>query len=304
MSKNRKHYDPRLVARADVASRAQHGIARHDVKHQEYPPITGIGTEVAYRNSITVFSFWLWDTDRKKLRTATIDDAKEWLRIRSGSVVQKTLDLDRQALANKFRTRLQFVMSEVPTFPVWRPYSAGQIKMLIQGTSANLALSIAICSIAGLRSMELISICRASDHEESTRDWVEGRFAGRESWAVFIVQGKGNLWREVRCPPAIAEELETHRRSAPVRVRNRERDHWSYYNITSGQSFCQAFSRLSKKALGWSHGAHGLRHTFAVSRLFELRQLGLERIKSLKILAGELGHFSISTTQGYLGNNG
>ena len=300
MGKNRLPYDPARAARADVASRVVHGTQRHDVKHLQFPPITSVATETAYRSSTTQFARSLWKNQRIKLLRSELSHAMGWLNERASFVRQKTLDLDRQALSHKFSDRIPWVKSQVPDLVKWRPYQPKQIELLMEEARSNEDLPIAICTTAGVRTMELVTICKAGDHAESERDWPE-RFLGRETWVPYVVHGKGNLFREIRVPLEISEALEKVRRPQPVRVASREQKYWSYYDILGGQRFGQAFSRLSVRALGWSTGAHGLRHSFARFRFIELLEHGLDENLAVRVLAGELGHFSVKNTLGYLG---
>lgn len=301
MSAKRLPYDPARAARADVASRTSHGTKRHGVKNLEFPPVTSVSTESNYRSSMTTFATDQWTKRRIKLLNSTVEQGEKWLQGRKTVVGQKQLDQDRQALSNKFGRRLPYVRSEIPDLIKWRPYSPEQIDLLIQAATNELALSIVICPTAGLRSMELLTIGTTEDHEESPRDWPEHRFVGRETWISFIVRGKGNLFREIRLPPCIAAALEATRRPEPTRVRSREPEYVSHYDLVGGQRLSQQFTRLSMKVLGWSSGVHGLRHSFALGRFYELRQLQFDEAVAMKILAGEMGHFSIANTQGYLG---
>ena len=301
MSAKRLPYSPARVARADVASRTIHGTQRHTVKNLEFPPITSVGTEANYRSSITTFASDLWSKSRVKLRNSVLEHGNEWLDARKAVVRQKKLDQDRQALSNKFAVRLPYVKSELPDFVRWRPYSLEQISLLIEGATEGLALSVVICAVAGLRSMEVVTIGSMDDHQESQRDWPADRFKGREDWRRYLVHGKGNLYREIRVPPCISVALESTRRAEPVQVRSREIEYVSRYHLVGGQRLSQQFSRLSEKIFGWSNGVHGLRHSFALGRFYELRQFGLPEPIAMKILAGELGHFSTANTKGYLG---
>ena len=54
------------------------------------------------------------------------------------------------------------------------------------------------------------------------------------------------------------------------------------------------------RELGFSFGGHGLRYCFAQGRLLDLICIGHSPDKSLKILAQELGHFSVTNTLTYL----
>ena len=62
------------------------------------------------------------------------------------------------------------------------------------------------------------------------------------------------------------------------------------------------FKSLSKSAqtLGWSTGAHGLRHGYAQDRMNKLREYGYRRQEQMKNLSQELGHFRSDIVRPYL----
>ena len=53
----------------------------------------------------------------------------------------------------------------------------------------------------------------------------------------------------------------------------------------------KAFGAASARALGWSHGAHGLRHSYAQERMAELQASGFDYAAAREIVSQELGHF-------------
>ena len=69
--------------------------------------------------------------------------------------------------------------------------------------------------------------------------------------------------------------------------------------IAYGKSFSAAFTRASNQVLGWSGGAHGLRHTYAQERMSEL-QCHMTRDLALEVVSQELGHFRPEITEVYL----
>ena len=122
----------------------------------------------------------------------------------------------------------------------------------------------------GWRGHELYSLKRRSERAPSAhRKWSKDRFLGRAG-IVYTVKGKGGLVREVLIPAQLAKELELRRLPEPVTLRNRGINHQQHYDITAGQSFSHIFTNASVKYLGWSTGAHGLRHGFAQVRMDEL----------------------------------
>nr|WP_229651935.1 hypothetical protein [Vibrio parahaemolyticus] len=73
----------------------------------------------------------------------------------------------------------------------------------------------------------------------------------------------------------------------------------SHYNIAGGHKFSDAFSKASSRALGFSNGAHGLRHSYAQNRYEQLAN-HFERIDVMTIISQELGHFRPDITEVYL----
>ena len=96
------------------------------------------------------------------------------------------------------------------------------------------------------------------------RQWAPERFKGAEG-RPYLVQGKGGLWREVRVPEALAERLEETRRDAqdppppPCDVVDSRVHYKALYDLGGGNAWSRSFTDASKRALGWTTGAHGLR---------------------------------------------
>ncbi|MDN4711067.1 site-specific integrase, partial [Vibrio parahaemolyticus] len=61
-----------------------------------------------------------------------------------------------------------------------------------------------------------------------------------------------------------------------------------------------SFSAASKRVLGWSEGAHGLRHSYAQERMHELQKAGFNRDLALETVSQEMGHFRPEITEVYL----
>ena len=52
-----------------------------------------------------------------------------------------------------------------------------------------------------------------------------------------------------------------------------------------------SFTGASKRALGWTRGAHGMRHGYAQQRMRELQRI-LRRAAALEVVSQELGIFA------------
>ena len=95
-----------------------------------------------------------------------------------------------------------------------------------------------------------------------------------EAGAAYTVVGKGGLVREVRLSGQLAKELERTRLSEPRIVVDRGIKYRQHYNLSGCVYFSFIFGKTSKEVLGWSTGAHGLRHGYAQDRMTELLELG------------------------------
>ncbi len=79
--------------------------------------------------------------------------------------------------------------------------------------------------------------------------------------------------------------------SASLKIKDRNIFYQCHYAIGGGKEWSNSFSAASKRVLGWSHGAHGMRHAYAQNRMDELQQRGFFYEKALEIVSQELGHF-------------
>ena len=299
-----KKYSSKTAARMLVSQRVELGVSRHARKKHCQQVVTSVATSRNHRVALTGLATWLHGKDGKHLKNLNESDAAEYLTLRSMTVSQSAVDLDRQAI-NFHLLRddpIPFILSVIPTEEVDRAYTQGEIAILLENCGEKLSLSIRLAANAGLRAVELITIAPVGCLNESNRDWHKERFVGREGDVAFVVHGKGGLRRQVRLAPDLAAELMQHLRPTPIRVRDREVIHTSYFDLVSGANYSMQFSALSKKILGESHGAHGLRHTFAQKRLRDLLCCGLDCDLALKVLSNELGHFAIKNTLAYLRN--
>jgi len=89
-------------------------------------------------------------------------------------------------------------------------------------------------------------------------------------------------------------------RSDPTTVFDRGIKYLKIYNINFGQAFSQTFTRASKKALGLSHGAHGLRHSYVKRRISKLLELGYSLSDAMLVVSQEVGHFRPLITMCYM----
>ena len=125
------------------------------------------------------------------------------------------------------------------------------------------------------------------------------KFLGRTG-SRYTVTGKGGLVREVSIPAELAPRLEALRLEQPRAVTDRGVFYQQHYAIAGGDAWSASVTRASQRALGWSTGAHGLRHSFAQERMRELQHAGLSRDIALETVSQEMGHFRSEITETYL----
>ena len=116
----------------------------------------------------------------------------------------------------------------------------------------------------------------------------------------YIVEGKGGLRREILVDRELAARLETHRLDSPQQVSDRGIFYEQHYDIGGGKSWSQSVSDAADRALGWSNGAHGLRHSYAQERMAELQDAGKIYNEAREIVSQELGHFRADVVETYL----
>ncbi len=245
----------------------------------------------------------------RTLREITPEMARAYLEVRAREVGQKSLDNERAALRLLDRPGYAMHGGHVPRvkaecerrlYPEGRAYTAEQVRAIAAVQSERDALATLIAHAAGLRAHELYTLRPAEERPASShREWSPERFAGREG-VRYTVQGKGGLVREVLIPRELAERLEARRLASPELVRDRRVVYEKHYDINGGKSWARSFSAASRRVLGWSNGAHGLRHAYAQDRLRELQALGATWRQAMAIVSQELGHFRPEITKEYL----
>lgn len=297
-----KKYSPKIAAEMVVFPNVEHGLSRHTDKVKAHSKVTSVMTEKAHVRALTSVASWLHARDGKHLKNLNKEEAQAYLIGLATTRRQSTVSLARQAINLHLLQDdpLTFVPSEVPTEPVDRAYTCAEIDLLIESASPELAFSIALSADAGLRGMELLTLASPGQLQPSLRDWLPDRFRGRDYDAPFIVWGKGGLHREVRVSKALAVQLEGVRRETKVKVSHRGAHLPSFFQLLGGHRFSKEFGRLSMKVLGFSHGAHGLRHSFAQRRRNELLCCGCSLSYALAVVSQEIGHFHDKNTRAYM----
>ena len=245
--------------------------------------------------------------DGLELLDFTPAKADAYLRSRARDLGQKALDGHRLALQKHLvhvrgllpvGARLDVVRSLKPTHRAGRAYARHQVPMVAARQTARNALATLVAYAAGLRSHELLTLARPDERPPDVRPARPEKFDDRPG-TDYTVVGKGGLVRLVRIPDDLAARLEERRFDEPVHVSDREIRYQSRYDVGGGEAWSRSFSRASMSALGWSRGAHGLRHSFAQERMAEL-QRGLHYDDALEVVSQELGHFRPGITREYL----
>ncbi|MDX8378096.1 MAG: site-specific integrase [Mariprofundales bacterium] len=295
-----------------ITSRTELGTAKHNDERQGI--IHSVRTADEMRQGITRAAQWIKEEMKpnlKNLGQITPEQAQAYLNHRANTVGQKMVDNERRALqllSYRYEHRwkghkLERVEATGGQYRYdGRGYTSRQVEAITEKQLAeHNSLSTRIAYAAGLRQYELLTLKRADERAPSKhREWSDKRFIGRDG-VRYTVQGKGGLVREVMIPKELAIKLEERRLEQPHVGVDRGVYYRQSYNIGGGRNWAVSFSRVSKTTLGWSTGAHGLRHSYAQERMRELvRQEHIPWKDALSIVSQELGHFREDITYAYL----
>ncbi len=265
--------------------------------------IHSLETFTKYSNCLKLAGEWAKESHGlRHLSQMTAGQAQEYLEHRAADGIgQKQLDADRNAL--EFVTgagNLERVGAITQSKLSSRFYTPEQVAFVQQSQGGSNALSTRIAYEAGLRAHELLTLRRAGEERVSLhRTWRPERFSGREG-VRYVVTGKGGLRREVLLSRETSERLEELRLDTPREVMDRGIRYAQVYDINGGNRWSASFSAASERALGWSTGAHGLRHSYAQERMVELAARGFDYHVAKDILSQELGHFRGEIVETYL----
>ena len=269
--------------------------------------LQSVGTVRNYEQALTQVAHYVKAERLHSLRGLSIMEAIQYLERRGQTVGQKTLDMERQALQLMMRhvthqleptDKLPLIQSEHQAALLSRAYSPAQIQLVTQHQNPNNALATQIAHQAGIRAHELITLQKLSQQPADSRPVSRHKFTGHEGVA-YSVHGKGGLTREIRLPHVLAQQLEA--RAIPSRpIIDRGIHYQQHYDLAGGQRWSNSFSAASNRSLGWSRGAHGLRHSYAQNRMNTLQTAGLSQPDALETVSQELGHFRPGITLVYL----
>ncbi|MFA0465442.1 site-specific integrase [Vibrio breoganii] len=270
--------------------------------------VRSLGTQRNYARSLILFTQHLNLEKSTSLRNATQSQALQFLTDRAASVGQKQLDMDRQAIQALLQHNgeleasqtLEVIKTEKDEILQSRAYTRNQVELIQESQSDKHSLATRLAETAGLRAHEMGTLLpieeRAPDFREEHSPF---RFREQEKWIAYTVVGKGGLCREVRFPQALADELEERRLETPLWQTDRDIPYKTRYDIGFGKQWSDSFSKASNRALGWSNGGHGLRHTYAQQRIDVLMHHCPYK-EALKAASQELGHLRPEITLVYL----
>lgn len=267
--------------------------------------IHSLGTARTYSDSLKCVAAFISDNRLdpagKGLASLSRETAQAYLEYRAQEVGQKQLDKDRQAMQILLGEKLTVTKSELDQALQSRAYTQRQIQLVAGAQTQKHSLPTRIAADAGLRAHELLTLLPFDERATSAhRIWTDERFEGRENVKRFTVVGKGGLVREVAMVSELADQLDALRLAAPRVITDREIYYEQFYDIGGGKQWSDSFSKAAQRELGWSSGAHGVRHTYAQVRMRELQLLGRSYEIALTIVSQEMGHFRSDITEVYL----
>lgn len=270
--------------------------------------IRSVGTVRNYEQALTQVAQYCID-QRMSLRELTPEAALSYLECRGEEIGQKALDTQRQAIQTMMQhvthqlaseERLPVIKSEHQQILHSRAYTPAQVELISEAQTQKNALATEIAYSAGLRAHELLTLRPVAERAADQRPALDSKFEGREG-ILYTVHGKGGLVREVLLPEYLAQRLEELRLDEPRAITDRNIYYQQHYDINGGNRWSSSFTGASTRALGWSHGAHGLRHSYAQQRMIELQVYhGLNRDQALETVSQEMGHFRPDITETYL----
>lgn len=267
--------------------------------------VHSLGTARTYEDSLkgvaTFIADGRLDSAGRGLAGLTKEVAYSYLESRSQQVGQKQLDKDRQAMQVLICEKLTVIKSEIEQALQSRAYTRQQILLVAGAQTRKHSLATLIAANAGLRAHELLTILPIGERVLSMhRTWTNERFEGRRDVKIFSVVGKGGLIREVGVDSELATQLVQFRLDKPIKIIDRDIFYEQHYDIGGGKQWTDSFSKAAQRELGWSNGAHGVRHTYAQERMLLLQSMGWNYEQALTIVSQEMGHFRPEITEVYL----
>ena len=267
-----------------------------------------MSTASNYEKCLIQVAKYIQEKKLGSLREMTPEAARHYLEYRGQKVGLKTLDMERQALQRMMihvtkqlshTQKLPRIKSELDEALGSRAYPVHQVEMILKSQQPHNALASEISFAAGLRAHELLTLQPAEKKTAHLRPKLETKWQGLIG-DRFTVTGKGGLTREVVIPRRLTGQLETLKLDLPILKIDRGIYYMQHYALAGGKNWSSSFSSASRRVLGWSTGAHGLRHSYAQSRMETLRIMGFPRGVALETVSQEMGHFRPEITEVYL----
>ena len=245
-----------------------------------------------------------------KLKDIDQDQAQAYIDVRAAEGLSpKTC----QAYAQALQTLPSIEQLEAPSRSAAdkptnsRAYTDRQINEVQRYLPNRASLSAKIMRESGCRTKDLATIRLANERplQAARLDQLhDDRFAGREDWINVTFIGKGGHEYESTISQGTATELRQYRLATPKTFtdRGKLKNHpiKQQYNIPAGKDFSDAWRQASERSLGFNHGAHGLRHTFAQVRVEELQQQGFTWTQALERTSEQIGHYRYEEIYTYL----
>lgn len=286
-------------ARTTIAKHTTHGMDKDNAKKDQ--KIASIGSERNYRQCIKQYYDYCDKNNINPDYRGSLMNLIIYLTERSKCVKQKTLNQIRQAFQLVYKQKLPLINSIINSEYGKRSYELSEVNSIITKQSEKNLITTLISFHSGIRAHEAATILPLDERPISShRCWDSRRFSGLLEQKIYTVTGKGGLTREISLPLWLSERLEG-RRIQPIQIIDREIIYLLNYDIGYGQAWSQSFTSASQKALGFSWGGHGLRHSYSKARLSQLikffetncSQSGCNNPKedALLVLSQELGHF-------------
>lgn len=298
MAKFAKNVDPKTIAEKQAAN---------VIKKIQGKYLSSVGTARNYEERLTIVAEYVNAEFQCRLQDLTVKQAHQYLTDRATEVGQKTLDMERQAIQSMMQKvtkklgpteKLTVIKSEQQQILSSRSYTREQVKIITAAQTERNALATEIAYAAGLRAHELQTLQRIEERNPDPRPALKEKFSGRTG-ERYTVEGKGGLIREVLIPKNLSDKLEERRLEQPKIITDRNVNYTSYYEIGGGNRWSSSFTSASNRALNWSAGAHGVRHSYAQERMSELQKRMIYK-KALEVVSQEMGHFRANITEIYL----
>jgi integrase len=236
---------------------------------------------------------------QKALIECSEEEARAFLKMKQKTVSQKTLDTYRLAINKGLNFAIERLKSKKTKETPARAYTLQECHTLALMAPFAYGVAIELGFRCGLRASETLTITPLPLFDKAKPRPVRSeRFKGL-SGTRYMVTGKGGLPREVMVPDDLKERLESLSMRDRKPVYNRGARFIPLYDLPGGAKLSSWFHAFAKKTIGKSHGFHGLRHTYAQTRLHDLCLMDVPMNMAMLTVSEELGHFREKITSMY-----